>query len=233
MTEAFCDCKVKQFVFFCKYKTKSFSRLRAYYAVTKSFYNIFRGRRPRKMLLRLQSTMCYYLRKFGQEVQLCSIFTFPAHPDQKATAMKRYLPALAGLLLLAACQEAQPPSEAAHMPSLYYHYTDENLEALPARELIYVPVYSDIYHMSGEQRFLLTATLSVRNASLTDTVFLGRIDYYDSHGNRSRQYLERPIFLHPLEAAEFVVEHKEDRGGAGASFLVEWRARKPAIRPVI
>jgi hypothetical protein len=40
-----------------------------------------------------------------------------------------------------------------------------------------------------------------------------------------RHYVERPILLRPLEAIEFVIEDKEDKGGAGASFIIEWGAK--------
>ncbi|MBP9873874.1 MAG: DUF3124 domain-containing protein [Haliscomenobacter sp.] len=140
--------------------------------------------------------------------------------------------AMLGSLVLTFCEKAPEQQRTAHSPSRKYSYSEEEIDSFPFRERIYVPIYSDIYHMSGENRFLLTATLSLRNTSPTDSVFVGRVHYYDSHGALIRKYLEKAIVLAPLEAAEFVVEQKEKKGGAGASFLLEWGARRPVSRPV-
>ena len=43
---------------------------------------------------------------------------------------------------------------------------------------VYVPVYSHIYH-HRDDAFLLTATLSVRNTDLTDSLTLTAVRYYD------------------------------------------------------
>lgn len=139
-------------------------------------------------------------------------------------------------LLFVACAGEQPPaSDRAALPSKNYHYADIRFDSLARQVKVYVPVYSDIYHISGERRFLLTATLSVRNSSLRDTMYVEKVDYYDSQGQLQRPYLDRPepLMLKPLESVEFVVENDEDKGGAGANFIVSWGADSPDIRPVI
>lgn len=89
-------------------------------------------------------------------------------------------------------------------------------------EIVYVPVYSDIYHLDGTKRFLLTATVSIRNISLKDSSYVLNAVYNDSYGKLLRSFATKPILLKPLESIEFVIEDKEDKGGAGASFIVEW-----------
>ena len=143
--------------------------------------------------------------------------------------------ALYHLLLLSflalACEKQQPESKV-HLPSKLYRYLDDYQQ--PAlNKLVYVPVYSDIYHMSGAQRYLLTATLSVRNTSRRDTMFVEAVDYYDWKGHLRKQYLRKPIRIDPLESVEFVVEHEEEEGGAGANFLVHWGSNSPSMNPII
>jgi len=137
------------------------------------------------------------------------------------------------LVLLAFCGCEQKATEKAHMPSNTYNFADIDFSACNRIEKVYVPIYSDIYHVSGERRFLLTATLSIRNTSLHETMFVDSVDYHDSAGSLIKKYLSKTIFLKPLESVEFVVENSEDKGGAGANFIVEWGTNAPALQPVI
>jgi hypothetical protein len=89
-------------------------------------------------------------------------------------------------------------------------------------EMVYAPVYSDIYYLDGTRRFLLTITISVRNISLKDSAYVLNAVYNDSYGKLLRSFATTPILLKPLESIEFVIEDKEDKGGAGASFIAEW-----------
>jgi hypothetical protein len=93
-------------------------------------------------------------------------------------------------------------------------------------ESLYIPVYSEIYHLDGTRQMLLTVTLSIRNTSQTDTIAITRSDYFDSEGNKLRVYIDSAILLYPLQSKSFIVEYAEKEGGAGASFIVDWVARK-------
>jgi len=44
----------------------------------------------------------------------------------------------------------------------------------------YLPVYSKIYHIHDHKRFDLTITISIRNVSMTDSVYILKADYYNS-----------------------------------------------------
>lgn len=144
----------------------------------------------------------------------------------------KFLPVFC-LLLLACCGCKQKATEKIHLPSNTYNFTDVDFLACNRIEKVYVPIYSDIYHVSGERRFLLTATLSIRNTSLHEIMFVNGVDYYDSAGNLIKKYLSKTIFLKPLESVEFVVESSEEKGGAGANFIVEWGTNALALQPVI
>lgn len=145
----------------------------------------------------------------------------------------RIIHSILSLILIGLWACTPQPKQEVHLPSKNYHYIDINVDTLYHSQKVYVPVYSDIYHSSDARRFLLTATLSVRNTSLRDTMYVSEVDYYDSQGNLTRNYLKQTIFLHPLESVEFVVEYKEDKGGAGANFIVHWGTDSPVLKPVI
>ncbi|MEQ9298636.1 MAG: DUF3124 domain-containing protein [Cyclobacteriaceae bacterium] len=116
---------------------------------------------------------------------------------------------------------------------------DQNLisKAVPGDYLIadtvYVPIYSHIYSSTKDTRFLLTATLSIRNTSFKDTLFVSTIDYYDTRGALVREYLDQPFYLNPMATIDYVVDEQDDLGGSGANFIVTWSARNPAMKPLI
>lgn len=92
---------------------------------------------------------------------------------------------------------------------------------------VYVPIYSDIYNQTRDSRTLLTATLSIRNTSIRDSLFISKIDYYNTEGDLVRSYIEQPIYLRPMESIDYVIEQQDNTGGSGANFLIDWYSRKP------
>jgi hypothetical protein len=94
----------------------------------------------------------------------------------------------------------------------------------------YLPVYSHIYHIHEHRTFDLTITISIRNVSMTDSVYIFKADYYNTIGNNIRQYLESPIFLKPMETMEIIIQEQDIEGGSGANFLFDW-AMKNDINP--
>ena len=86
----------------------------------------------------------------------------------------------------------------------------------------YLPVYSHIYHIYEHRTFDLTITVSIRNISLTDSVYILKADYYNTIGENIRQYIETPIYLKPLETIEIIIEERDIEGGSGANFIFEW-----------
>ena len=102
-------------------------------------------------------------------------------------------------------------------------------------QTVYVPVYSDIYADDRYRNmpFLLTATLSIRNADLTHPLTLKSVSYYDSDGHLLKQYVDKPTTIGPLVSTRYVVPESEAKGGAGAKFLVEWEAHTAVVEPII
>ncbi|KKN98350.1 hypothetical protein LCGC14_0148840 [marine sediment metagenome] len=91
---------------------------------------------------------------------------------------------------------------------------------------VYVPIYSDIYNQTRDSRTLLTATLSIRNTSLKDSLFVSKIDYYNTEGDLVRSYIDSPIYLTPMESIDYVIEQQDTSGGSGANFMINWYSKK-------
>ncbi|WP_437369127.1 DUF3124 domain-containing protein [Maribacter litoralis] len=91
---------------------------------------------------------------------------------------------------------------------------------------VYVPIYSDIYNQTRDSRTLLTATLSIRNTSLKDSLFVSKIDYYNTEGDLVRSYIDSPIYLTPMETIDYVIEQQDTSGGSGANFMIDWYSKK-------
>lgn len=100
-------------------------------------------------------------------------------------------------------------------------------------DIVYVPIYSDIYIDFQNQSSLLAATLSIRNTSFTDSLFLTKIDYYNTTGLKVRSYLDKTISLPPMGTVNYVIEKDDDTGGPGANFIVELNAKNKKLRPLI
>lgn len=96
----------------------------------------------------------------------------------------------------------------------------------------YLSVYSDIFDHSDEMKHLLTATVSMRNTSMTDTLFILSADYYNTKGEAIRSYADRPIFIEPLETLEIVIPRLDISGGSGANFIFDWAIRKNKHEPI-
>lgn len=113
-------------------------------------------------------------------------------------------------------------------------YTDSSNQSY--KDTVYVPIYSDIYSVRKQKSTLLTATLSIRSTSLVDTTFINSIDYFDSHGNKIRSYIDKTLVLKPMASLDYVIERDDVAGGTGANFLVTWGAdedTKPIFQAVM
>lgn len=86
----------------------------------------------------------------------------------------------------------------------------------------YLPVYSHIYHIHEHRTFDLTITVSIRNISLTQSIYIFKADYYNTIGENIRQYIKDPIYLKPLETIEIIIDEQDIEGGSGANFVFDW-----------
>jgi hypothetical protein len=100
-------------------------------------------------------------------------------------------------------------------------------------QMLYVPVYSHIYAGNRELPLLLTVTLSVRNVDSKYPITVTSVDYYGTKGEILKKYIEQKLMLGPLESTHYIVPQKEKEGGAGANFIVTWKAEKPVNPPLV
>lgn len=107
----------------------------------------------------------------------------------------------------------------------------KNLEAF-FQGKTYLPVYSHIYHVHDQRTFDLAITISMRNLSLTDTLYIMCADYYNTAGERIRQYIENPVFVKPMETIEIVISEKDKEGGSGANFIFDWAIKNQNNPPL-
>jgi len=114
-----------------------------------------------------------------------------------------------------------------------YHSVGIDPSTLPQQSKVYLPIYSDIYYMDAHHTFSLTATLSIRNVSLNDSIYVLSVDYYNSGGKKVRTFNESTLLIKPMESIEFVVENKDDSGGVGANFVIKWGSKTGARPPYI
>ncbi|HWR04312.1 MAG TPA: DUF3124 domain-containing protein [Humidesulfovibrio sp.] len=100
-------------------------------------------------------------------------------------------------------------------------------------QTLYVPCYSHIYHGVKTRPFDLTITLTVRNADARRSMRLSSVDYYGSDGKLLKRFVAGEQLMPPMSTREFVVDQTDSSGGAGASFLVRWRADAAMNEPVV
>ena len=108
------------------------------------------------------------------------------------------------------------------------HQLDSTL--LPGRT--YLSVYSEIYSQTEHTTHDLTATVSMRNTNLTDTIYIDHAEYFDTKGNSIRNYFEESIYIAPMETVEIVIDEDDASGGTGANFLFDWRIKASSNEPL-
>ncbi len=96
----------------------------------------------------------------------------------------------------------------------------------------YLPAYSHIYHRYDNHTFDLTITVSIRNISTNDSVYILKADYYNTQGDKIREYLDHPVYLKPMETVEIIIAESDKEGGSGANFLFDWAVNNPENPPL-
>ncbi len=96
----------------------------------------------------------------------------------------------------------------------------------------YLSVYSQIYSLTEHMTHNLTSMISMRNMSETDTIYILRAEYFDTHGKSVRKYFNSPIYLAPLETTEIIIDEIDVSGGTGSNFIFEWKIPKECPEPL-
>lgn len=96
----------------------------------------------------------------------------------------------------------------------------------------YLSVYSQIYSQTEHRTHDLTATISMRNTNLKDTLYLDKAEYFDTKGKSIRTYFNHTIFIAPMETVEIVIDEIDKEGGTGANFLFDWKILPSSSEPL-
>ena len=96
----------------------------------------------------------------------------------------------------------------------------------------YLSVYSQIYSYSQHKMYNLTAMISIRNTSAKDTLYLSKIDYFDTHGTLLKTYFDKPVYLTPMETLDIVINEVDIAGGTGGNFIFDWKTPKNSPEPI-
>ncbi|WP_052184113.1 DUF3124 domain-containing protein [Psychroserpens sp. Hel_I_66] len=139
------------------------------------------------------------------------------------------------VILLNSCENRNPnlnDSGRDELKSLELdHKFDKNL--MSYNDTIYIPIYSNIYVDKQNQKRLLAATLSIRNTSYADSLFITKIDYFNTEGTLVKNFIKNPISLPPMATINYVIEKEDDTGGAGANFIVMLSGKNEYAKPII
>ena len=103
----------------------------------------------------------------------------------------------------------------------------------PLSGAIYVPAYTNLPVGAGAFNVSLSVTLSIRNTSPDKVMAVRKIDYFDTSGKLLESYISTPIGLLPYGTINLFFSSMDQRGGAGANFVVEWGGDKALSEPVI
>lgn len=95
----------------------------------------------------------------------------------------------------------------------------------------YLSIYSHITSISEHRIHDLTVTVSLRNTSRTERVFIKRADYYNTKGTLVRAYLDSPIYIEPMETTEIMIFEKDEKGGSGGNFIFDWATNEGSHIP--
>lgn len=96
----------------------------------------------------------------------------------------------------------------------------------------YLPIYRQIFNQEDKLNHKLSITVSIRNTSPSDTIFLKKITYHNTEGLIIRSYLGKTVYLKPLETIDFGVAENTEKQGIGSSFIFEWASRNILNKPL-
>jgi len=139
------------------------------------------------------------------------------------------------IVFLQSCENRKPNLDKTGEDELKAHEINRSIDIDDQKfqDVLYVPIYSDIYIDQQNQKTLLAATLSIRNTSYNDSLFISTIDYFNTSGNLVKSFIDNPISIPPMATINYVIEKEDDTGGPGANFIVKISSTNKSIKPLI
>jgi hypothetical protein len=96
----------------------------------------------------------------------------------------------------------------------------------------FLSIYSQIYTRDENELIDLSATVSLHNPNVEDTIYIDKTVYYNTEGNPIRTYFDKTIFIRPLETVQIIIAGLDNEGGTGANFLFDWKTKPNVIEPM-
>jgi hypothetical protein len=87
----------------------------------------------------------------------------------------------------------------------------ESGAGLSSGEMLYVPVYSNIYSGPKTNPIQLATILSIHNVDLKNSITIQKVDYYDSNGKFIESYIKKPIDLKPFAHTFFYLKEYDTK----------------------
>lgn len=146
--------------------------------------------------------------------------------------------AFAALLTPALAAAAEARSRASEKEAVGVIVSPGALATAPAPKLSYtartfVPLHSTLLGQGGVTRLNFSGALYIHNASATNVLSIDRVEYRAGSGELVETYVTEPILLRPYGSMQVIVAQADVRGGAGASFTVDWSTPQQGDEPVI
>lgn len=135
------------------------------------------------------------------------------------------------LCITAACSTPVDNVKVTQKATTNFHYAEPIYDTLESGST-YLSVYSHIYSNDESKIHNLTATVSIRNTSTNDTLFVSNAAYYNTHGDLIKNYFDKTVFLKPLETIEIVISEADMTGGSGANFVFDWHIKPHTPLPL-
>lgn len=142
------------------------------------------------------------------------------------------------VLMIASCQrENNPPDNKKQLSEETLHlskkYSWESYKTDNAfGEVLYVPVYSSIYHQS-DRTFDLTATLSIHNIDINSNIIVTKINYYNTNGQFVRNFIKDELVLNAIQSKQFIIKQTDVSGGTAAKFIIQWYSEQQVLKPIV
>ena len=114
----------------------------------------------------------------------------------------------------------------------------QTVPALSSGQVLYLPIYSHIYHGDQDRhgrpsQTLVSTHVSIRNTDPQVPLRILYARYYDTEGKLVREFLRAPLTVPPLGTHELFVPRGDVSGGSGANFLIAWAAGEAANQPLV
>ncbi|WP_165748913.1 DUF3124 domain-containing protein [Cellulophaga sp. Z1A5H] len=145
--------------------------------------------------------------------------------------MKTVLSLCCLLFIFASCEDKEPKSSDTNLNWKQRMHTTTLPDSLESGST-YLSVYSQIYSVTEHVTHDLTATVSIRNTSRKDTLYITKGEYFDSQGKHLNTYIDKTIYLNPLETLAIVIAEKDKEGGPGANFIFDWQVKPSTSEPL-